>query len=513
MRVPVSIATLVCALAIVALPSQAASQPLVAVLDFQATDLELSVGELGLLTEGARKVAVERLGSTYGIITRENLEDLLRAHGKTLEKCQGACETETGRMLGAELVVTGHATRAFGEIHLTMKIHRTDPPTLLAAELGKTSGTNKLPALTQAVSGALLARVNSGRETGSAATRTSSTPAAAPVSPIRSNRQTPTPRPETSPSSKSETYEDSVLPADYPRGYPQPSVDWIAFKGALRDASLDRRRESDLRQKQEKLSRALNRRDGVPRDALLKSRAEHSFDLSLLEASKRASDCWAHHVSSGEPPLACGKSKPIAPRAVLQDIKEYQKLTGIRAHQLPDELLFIRAFMTLLSTTSPENKREALGWLEDHLVPKDHIQALLFVGKHKLYQGDLYTAARLLTRAVDRTQAVDVDGAFARYLLAWTYMLDVNLGEGHLSTFPRHKGSAEKRWGGGAGVTSNLLGDLSDQLIQWKNWDRVDKTAPALLSLIRDDQSLSEESDYTDWVGPLPEGMSPDEVN
>ena len=503
MRAPALIAALVCVLSFVALPCLAASQPLVAVLDFRSTDLELSVGELGLITEGARKVVVERLGASYGVITRENLEDLLRAHGKTLEKCQGACETETGRMLGAELVITGHVTRAFGEIHLTMKIHRTDPPTLLATELGKAASPNALPELTDRVCGTLLRRATSAVPRDSARARAPAPVAAAP--PVQTRPRPKDTAPNTGKLPLAEAYRISPLT----QGYPRPALGLIAFQGALRDWSIDEQRKTRWLQDQDEITRKLRRRKRNPnRPKLLESRAWLGFYLGLLEASERSSNCWANHVRSGEAPLPCTKNVAFAPPQVLEDIKEYTDLTGVSADRLPDDLLFIMAFITLSNPTTPASRQTVLRWLEERLVPSNqtnddrHIDSLLLLGKYKLLQGELYTAASLLTRVVDRTKATQTSGAFARYLLAWTYMADTHLGEERLIEIPHSKGTAKKRWGGGDGVAANLFDDLAEQLIQWKRWFRIERTAPALLRVIQQEQQLDD--DWRNWTGPAP---------
>ena len=67
--------------------------------------------------------------------TQESIQQLLKAHGKTLEQCQGECETETGKLLGAELVVSGRVMKAFGKLKVNLKLHRTDPPELLDARV------------------------------------------------------------------------------------------------------------------------------------------------------------------------------------------------------------------------------------------------------------------------------------------------------------------------------------------------------------------------------------------
>ncbi len=143
-------ALLVCA------PAQSKERPLLAVLDFEGANAGLNPAEVIALTEDARKVALAVLAGRYDIITRENLVDLLKSHGKTLEQCQGECETETGRLIGAELVVTGRVARVFGAYKLTVKIHQTDPPKLLGIQDANTEEMKALPGLLQQATRALL---------------------------------------------------------------------------------------------------------------------------------------------------------------------------------------------------------------------------------------------------------------------------------------------------------------------------------------------------------------------
>jgi hypothetical protein len=41
------------------------------------------------------------------VMTRENLLVLLQASGKKIEDCEGGCEVDTGRRIGADLIVSG----------------------------------------------------------------------------------------------------------------------------------------------------------------------------------------------------------------------------------------------------------------------------------------------------------------------------------------------------------------------------------------------------------------------
>jgi hypothetical protein len=125
----------------------AQERPLLAVLDFDGAQAKLSVAEMVELTEIARKEALDRVGSHFRIITRENLVDLLKSHGKTLEKCQGECETETGRLIGADVVVSGMVRQVFGEYRFGVKAHDTKTTDVIGIEKASTKNKDDLPDL------------------------------------------------------------------------------------------------------------------------------------------------------------------------------------------------------------------------------------------------------------------------------------------------------------------------------------------------------------------------------
>lgn len=139
-------------------PAQAEPRPMLAVLDFVSAGADVTDHELSLLSDLSRAEARRTLGSAYTIITQESIQQLLKAHGKTLEQCQGECETETGKLLGAELVVSGRVMKAFGRLKVNLKLHRTDPPELLDARVITVATLPELEtAVTEATSRVLLA--------------------------------------------------------------------------------------------------------------------------------------------------------------------------------------------------------------------------------------------------------------------------------------------------------------------------------------------------------------------
>src|SRR5207302_5992865 len=58
---------------------------------------------------------------------------LLQSQGKSLENCEGECEVDTGRRLGADYVISGEVLRVGATLKATLKLHDTHTGTLLGA--------------------------------------------------------------------------------------------------------------------------------------------------------------------------------------------------------------------------------------------------------------------------------------------------------------------------------------------------------------------------------------------
>src|SRR5438445_13592432 len=76
--------------------------------------------------------AVKELLPAVKVITRENMLVLLQASGKDLASCEGECEVDTGRRIGADLVVSGELLRFGSQYKLNMKLHDTRSGELLS---------------------------------------------------------------------------------------------------------------------------------------------------------------------------------------------------------------------------------------------------------------------------------------------------------------------------------------------------------------------------------------------
>ena len=114
-----------------------------AVLDFRNYVKEMQPETVRYFTDVVRSAAV-RKGQHFQVMTRENLLVLLQASGKTLEGCEGECEVETGRRIGADVVVSGDLQRVGTKLKLSLRLHETQGGRLLAAEVASGKSVDDL---------------------------------------------------------------------------------------------------------------------------------------------------------------------------------------------------------------------------------------------------------------------------------------------------------------------------------------------------------------------------------
>ena len=89
------------------------------------THSRLSESDLYILTEAARDEAARLPKSKFKVMTQENILEMLPPD-TDLSECEGACEIETGRMIGAHFIITGTiiewSKRA--KLRASIKVHR-----------------------------------------------------------------------------------------------------------------------------------------------------------------------------------------------------------------------------------------------------------------------------------------------------------------------------------------------------------------------------------------------------
>jgi len=112
-----------------------------AVLELRSRLAVLDTSRLDLLylTDRIRTAAL-RAGPSLNVVSRENLVVLLQASGKTMEQFEGECDVETGRLVGADLVVSGEALTVDGSFKLSLKLHATKNGRMLSGSVA--SGTS-----------------------------------------------------------------------------------------------------------------------------------------------------------------------------------------------------------------------------------------------------------------------------------------------------------------------------------------------------------------------------------
>ena len=115
-------------------PGRAESAERLAVLEF-TSDGSVTDSELGFIADRVRGEALKVLDDDeWKVMTRENMLVLIGANADQLEACIGECEVETGRLLGADRVVSGSAM-VFGTRYTVMlKVYETESGELLATQ-------------------------------------------------------------------------------------------------------------------------------------------------------------------------------------------------------------------------------------------------------------------------------------------------------------------------------------------------------------------------------------------
>ena len=97
------------------------------------TRQQVSTEEIHYLTNEMRRVAGFLPSSEFLVMTKESIEVLIDPN-KSLEDCIGVCEVETGRLLGANWILTGEVIRFGKSLRVSVKLHDTKSGQYLAGE-------------------------------------------------------------------------------------------------------------------------------------------------------------------------------------------------------------------------------------------------------------------------------------------------------------------------------------------------------------------------------------------
>ena len=90
------------------------------------------------------------------VMTRENLLVLLQASGKDLANCEGECEVDTGRRIGADEIVSGELQKVGTRYKLTLRLHDTREGRLLSSTQASGKTIEELDDATQKAAADLL---------------------------------------------------------------------------------------------------------------------------------------------------------------------------------------------------------------------------------------------------------------------------------------------------------------------------------------------------------------------
>jgi hypothetical protein len=110
-----------------------------AVLELRNFASDLTPQNAQYFTDMVRSTAL-RVQPGLEVMTRENLLVLLQSTGKRIEECEGECEVDTGRRIGADRIVTGELQKLGTSYKLTLRLHDTREGRLLSSQVasGKT---------------------------------------------------------------------------------------------------------------------------------------------------------------------------------------------------------------------------------------------------------------------------------------------------------------------------------------------------------------------------------------
>ena len=114
-----------------------------AVLDLRNFSSDIGKQSAQYFTDVVRQETL-RKAPQLDVMTRENLLVLLQASGKKLEECEGECEVDTGRRIGADLIVSGVIQKIGTHYKITLRLHETKEGRLLGSAVASGSSLDEL---------------------------------------------------------------------------------------------------------------------------------------------------------------------------------------------------------------------------------------------------------------------------------------------------------------------------------------------------------------------------------
>jgi hypothetical protein len=126
-----------------------------AVLELRNFAKDLTHENAQYFTDVIRQNAL-RLQAQLEVMTRENLVVLLQATGRKLEECEGECEVDTGRRIGADLIISGEIQKLGTLYKISLRLHDTHDGRLLSSSIASGRSIEELDQSAQKAGGELL---------------------------------------------------------------------------------------------------------------------------------------------------------------------------------------------------------------------------------------------------------------------------------------------------------------------------------------------------------------------
>lgn len=126
-----------------------------AVLDFKNSAKDLQAEEVRYFTDVVRGASL-KVAPGLEVMTRENLISLLQATGKELGQCEGECEVDTGRRIGADAIISGDVLKVGSRFHISLRLHETRDGRLLSSSIATGRTVDELDETLQTAASDLL---------------------------------------------------------------------------------------------------------------------------------------------------------------------------------------------------------------------------------------------------------------------------------------------------------------------------------------------------------------------
>jgi len=126
-----------------------------AVLDFKNSSKDLQPDAVRYFADVVRGASLKAAPGVE-VMTRENLLTLLQATGKDLGQCEGECEVDTGRRIGADAIISGDVLKVGSKYHISLRLHETHEGRLLSSAIATGRTVDELDETLQSAASELL---------------------------------------------------------------------------------------------------------------------------------------------------------------------------------------------------------------------------------------------------------------------------------------------------------------------------------------------------------------------